>query len=60
MGGTWLAQLVEHAILDNPGHELKPHFGNRDYLKKKKVLNGLGITFITPEKPLRGLGQVSH
>ena len=31
---AWLAQLVEHAILDLTVVEFKPHVGHGDYFKK--------------------------
>lgn len=33
--GAWLAQSIEHAILDLQDYELEPHIGCRDYLKIK-------------------------
>lgn len=35
MGGMWLTESVERTT---PDHELKPHFGCRAHLKKKKYL----------------------
>ena len=36
MGGTWLTQSVEHAILTSEGR-FETHIGCRDYLKIKSL-----------------------